>query len=229
MHICDANAFEITKSYFDSIIPAYSLEFIVDLKSSVGRFELPWTPPHDMIKIIEDVDRYEKIIADTQPVVIVECGTSDGGSAEWFMNRGLRVVTVDVRDTVPRERKIRCGEEILWLVGNSISSSVVEQIKDFVGNGRCMVAIDSDHHACHVLAEMELYNDLVNPGCYMVVEDGIFRWLPHDESRQWPGDHGPIDAIEAFMTKHDDFVRDEDIEKLHSITMDPAGWLRRMQ
>jgi cephalosporin hydroxylase/GT2 family glycosyltransferase len=227
IHTCHVDALEIIKPYMDRI-SADRLPFIADLEDSVKSFTRQWSDDvPSMVKIHEDVERYEKIIAETQPEVVVECGTFDGGSAEWLANLGLDVVTIDIEDHVPADRKARVGENVNWLIGSSVDVDIVAKVKEFIGNRRCMVALDSDHHTCHVLAEMELYKDLVSNECYMVVEDGLVRWVPIDEHRSLIN-HGPMQALECFLAYHHEFERDEDIERLHPATMHPAGWLRRI-
>jgi len=224
-HKCESRAMNLVQEYL--LTPKIGLPTIINIEGSVDVFSSSWYPPHGMIKIDEDVERYRYVIEDTEPEVIVECGTATGASAEWFSNFGPDVITVDVYDSVDSSRRLRCGSKVKWLIGSSIDSNIEKQIRDFAANKKCMVILDSDHHACHVLAEMKLYHDIVTPECYMVVEDGVFRWLPHDPDKQWPGGHGPLEAIETFLPNHKEFMRDENVESLYPITMDPAGWLRK--
>jgi cephalosporin hydroxylase/GT2 family glycosyltransferase len=225
-HTCDPRALEVVAG---QEAQADRLPFICDLDASAKAFPRQWSNDIPfMVKIKEDVERYEKIIQETKPEVIVEAGTWDGGSAEWFANQGLEVITIDTEDHVPATRKARYNGQITWLRGNSVEEGIVETVKELVGDKRCMVSLDSDHHACHVAAEMELYSDLVSDGCYMVVEDGLVRWVP-GEQHQTIVQHGPMEAIEHYLAHNSDFERDEALEKLYPATMHPAGWLRKAQ
>lgn len=204
------------------------IPFIADLEGSVKSFKRQWSDDvPGMVKIHEDVERYEKIIAETQPEIVVECGTWTGGSAEWLVSLGLEVVTIDIEDNVSPERKSKLDGRVHWLIGSSVDAEIEGLVKELVGDKRCMVILDSDHHACHVLSEMEIYWPLVSAGCYMVVEDGIVRYIPIEEHETLL-QHGPMEAIESFMGRHGQFERDETIEKLHPVTLFPAGWLKRL-
>lgn len=226
-HNCSGRAMLLIEDYQDA---KETLPILTDINGTLGTFSDPWSPPvFHAIKIKQDIDRYAKIIEEAEPEVIVELGTSSGGAAQWYASLGLDVVTVDIVSAVLQETKRDCGNKVQWIIGDSIDQNCYNRIRHEIGNKRCMLSIDSDHNACHVLAEMHLYNQFVSPGCYMVVEDGIFRWLPEQKATKWPGVHSPLSAIEAFMAVNHDFVRDEDIEMLHPITMNPCGWLRRAQ
>ncbi|HEX2550055.1 MAG TPA: hypothetical protein VHK64_00555, partial [Nocardioidaceae bacterium] len=49
-----------------------------------------------MLKLTEDLERYEQIIEATNPGLVIETGTRSGASAEWFAKQGCEVITVDV-------------------------------------------------------------------------------------------------------------------------------------
>lgn len=170
------------------------------------------------IKTREDLKRYQKILEATRPDLIIECGTWGGASALWF-SRFTQVVTIDI---VPRvDEKTLRKPGILWIIGSSTDPAIVSAVTKMAEGRRVMVILDSDHRAEHVRAEMAAYGPLVAPGCYMVVEDGIVRWM---DSENYPG---PLDAIEDFLPGNPDWVRDEETEQMFSISMHPAGWLRR--
>lgn len=218
-HDCN---YQIDSVLFDRI------PFIADLEESILAFNRQWTDDvPGMVKIHEDVERYEKVIAETQPDIVIECGTWNGGSAEWLASLGLEVVTIDIEDHVSPERKSKLSGSVHWLIGSSVDAEIVGHVKELVGDKRCMVILDSDHHACHVLTEMEIYWPFVTPGCYMVVEDGIVRYVPVKEHETMI-QHGSMEAIESFVARHDEFDIDDTIEKLHPVTLFPAGWLKRI-
>lgn len=172
-------------------------------------------------KTSEDLSRYHLVIEATQPEVLVECGTEGGGSARWFAAEGLDVVTIDVHlPTIDFANP--ANERITWLEGSSTAPAIVAAARDHVAGRRCMVSLDSDHHAAHVAAEIRAYGPLVAPGCYLVVEDGIVRWLP-----ELGYEHGPLDATEELLADDPAWQRDVRVEQLFAVSMFPAGWWER--
>lgn len=195
-----------------------TLDPIADPDLIRGSFYRQWGL-EAMAKLPEDLDRYERVLAATKPEVVVECGTWRGRSAQWLAERGVDVVTIDHVDQ--RDRAYD-HDRVTFLEGDTTDPAIVEKVAGMVAGRRAMVILDSDHHACHVAAEIAAYADLVSGGCYLVVEDGSFRWVHGTK-------HGPLDAIEQFLGSSSaaGWERDETIEGLHPVTQYPAGWLRR--
>lgn len=200
----------------------------------------------DLWKHNDDLRRYDQIIRDTQPDVIIETGTNTGASASWMVSGMPGRRTVYTIDTEPNRFNRSSDYGIVRMEGDSADSDTFEHIRDALkywpGQPRVMVSLDSDHSAAHVRQEIELYAPLVTPGCYLVVEDGIFSWLRDD---QWRA-HGcmradgiklydgtPLDAIDQWLKSYlgdvdaFPFERDEQIEFAYPVTMNPAGWWRR--
>jgi cephalosporin hydroxylase len=178
-----------------------------------------------MLKFPADLDRYAAIIDATRPEVIVETGTRTGGSARWFAEQGPDVITVDVNPVEFGEATER-GRRI-GIVGNSADPAVAARVAELVAGRRCMVSLDSDHSGPHVAAEIDLYGPLVSPGCYLVVEDGIFGYAPPALRAQ----HGlagmvgsPLDAIADKLLDTDGWSRDVAIERAAPVSSNPAGW-----
>jgi cephalosporin hydroxylase len=177
-------------------------------------------------KLAADLDRYSRIIAATRPDVVVECGTRYGGSALWFAGQGVDVITIDlIQKTSPPAHPA-----ITYLVGDSVHRGLAAQVAATVHGRRVMVSLDSDHSADHVTDEIDLYGPLVTPGCYLVVEDTI---LGHADQQALaavnlaglPG--SPLDAVRSRLVDNPAWVRDEEIEHLHSVSHHPMGWWRR--
>lgn len=174
------------------------------------------------IKTWEDVERYERAIAAARPTMLIETGTYAGYSAWWFRERVPLVVSIDINENVaPGFRR----PGLIFLTGDSISSDVFTLVRRLASNERVMVSLDSDHSAEHVLKEMNAYAPLVSIDSYLVVEDGIVRWLP--DNAGYVG--SPLDAIEAFVYTRDDFAIDTELEELWPQTQFPSGWLRRVR
>lgn len=180
------------------------------------------------IKIWEDLERYQAAINSSNPDVVIECGTHSGKSAEWFARQDVDVVTIDVNQSATSiEDAILSNPRVTFLIGDSVDPDTVSRVKHrILPNDRVMVVLDSDHNAAHVRQEIELYSPLVTAGCYLVVEDGIVRYLQSDPG--WPeGRPGPLEAIEDLLVDNPSWVRDRVIESMHPATMSPAGWWRR--
>ena len=97
-----------------------------------------------------------------------------------------------------------------------------------------MVVLDSCHTKQHVLAELKYYYDLVSPGSYIVVTDGIMKNLddvPRGKA-EWKLDN-PAEAAIEFVAQHPEFVIEQpqwpfnESELTQNITHWPSAWLRR--
>jgi cephalosporin hydroxylase len=159
---------------------------------------------------------YQEILYSTRPDLIIETGTSAGGSALFLasicdlLDNG-RVVSIDIR-----KQKRPKHKRITYLNGSSLSVDVKTEKQ-----GRVMVILDSDHSKNHVLAELHKYAPLVSQGCYLIVEDtatGI------TSSEFGPG---PAEAVAEFLQGNQDFIVDRDCEKF-LLTFNPGGYLRRI-
>lgn len=163
------------------------------------------------VKISEDLDRYERVIAASRPEVIVETGSYAGASARWF-RQWAPVISVDI-DHGRLRPDVRDDPGITWVQGNSATVAVIDRVRDLVAGRPALVSLDSDHDPSHVYAEMCAYAPLVPPGGYMVVEDGVVEGL--------------VEEIGDFLAGHPDWTVDAEIEQMHPVTLFPSGWLRR--
>jgi cephalosporin hydroxylase len=205
---------------------------LVDVEDSLATFDrrehIQRVDGVKVLKLRTDLDRYAHAIAETKPDVLVETGSRFGGSALWFAQHGVPVISVDLD-----ERNRPAHPDITWIRGDSADPHIAERITELVAGRRCMVSLDSLHTAPHVQAEIGLYGPLVSPGCHLVVEDTIFGWAEPGQLRKLTLapliDFGtPLDAVEQTVAHDPSWVRDEDIEKMHPTSHHPIGWWRRV-
>ena len=168
-----------------------------------------------------------EIIFETKPTIIIECGSYMGGTSLFFAHimdnakiDGM-VFSIDVQD-----KSMANHPKIKRLIGISTSGLIFRRIEDEMGSGdKVMVVLDSDHRTENVLKEMQIYSNIVTPGCYMVVMDSNLGGNPINLPEI--GD-GPMKAIEAFLKLDDRFEIDITKEKFY-FTFAPSGWLRRVK
>lgn len=204
-----------------------------DLQASLDA--IPRQYAEGAIKITEDIARYQVIFDRVKPDVIVEAGCFSGKAASWFSRAAqCRVVTIDVTPCIdPGTAHVWSDLPIRLIVGSTIDACTVEAVGDAIADtseelgrpARVMVSLDSDHSAAHVAEEIRLYGPMVTSGSYMVVEDGLLRWMPDEERRHYTGD--PLDAIEALLASDDRWERDVELENMFPATQHPSGWLKR--
>lgn len=180
------------------------------------------------VKTIEDLSRYEEVIAEVKPDLIIECGTFSGKSALWFARTaGCTVVTIDTTPYIDPDVEEAWREHTIYdFVGSSTDPEIIDHVLDFAEDAeRIMVTLDSDHSAPHVSAEIAAYSPMVSVGSYMVVEDGLLRYMPDEERKHYTGN--PLDAIEAFMKGNTSWELNEELQNRYPVTQFPGGWLRR--
>ena len=185
-------------------------------------------------KLEADLDRYREVIEQTRPDVLIETGTRYGGSALWFALLGLDVITIDIDDATPTGYEaLSSSVHRVVDINGSTHPGVVEAVAGMVEGLRVMVSLDSDHHMPHVVAEIEAYAPLVSPGCYLVVEDGIFDLAENRRDAANGGINiptigGPFRAIEATLAEWSGWERDRVIEAMSPLSHHPAGWWRKL-
>jgi cephalosporin hydroxylase len=173
-------------------------------------------PPFDWL-VMQD------IIQETRPSLIVEIGSYEGGFALWMAhladNMGLdtRIIGLDVTDRPTAVQHPR----IHWVIGDATSEGTRGRVNELAEGRKGLVIEDSDHKQHVTRRLLEMYHDLVAPGCYFVVEDtaGEFLSLP-----PFPG---PLPAVREFIQEHgDQFAIDRSREK-YILTYNTSGYLLR--
>lgn len=206
----------------------------VDVEASYAALTSPdGFPEHHGLQIwktVDDMARYRHIIEATRPTVVVETGTHQGGFAAWLVSLGLLVITVDVASAAGRPARLR---GVRFVHGDSVAAKTLTEVRSKIPSGcRVMVTLDSEHAAPHVVAEIGAYGELVSPGCYLVVEDGLADLVGAHRSHLFgatvPQLGGPLSAITQTLTTDGRWVRDVDVENLTAVSHNPAGWWRRV-
>lgn len=192
----------------------------LDIEASLARVGAQYYFP-DMLKLPEDLDRYQAVIAADAPDLLIECGTRACGSACWFAAQGPEVITIDIGAV-----NFGPGERVTQIVGDSASAGVADRVAEAARGRRVMVSLDSDHSAAHVAAEIRLYGPLVSPGCHLVVEDGLIAWFSAEmrNAHGNPADSSPLDAIGQLLDGNPEWERDVTTEQMHTTSLYPAGW-----
>jgi len=166
---------------------------------------------------------YQEILFEIKPALIVESGTSFGGSAYYlakvcdWLDRG-RVVSIDIEEQSGRPLHPR----IEYLTGSSTSDVILTKIGNLARDAETvLVILDSCHEKDHVLAELRSYSPFVTSGSYIIVEDTNVNGHPVNK-KFGPG---PMEAVDSFLLEAPEFSIDRSREKL-LMTFNPRGFLR---
>ncbi|MBV8166925.1 MAG: class I SAM-dependent methyltransferase [Alphaproteobacteria bacterium] len=179
------------------------------------------------VKCPLDLWVYQELLVRHRPDLIVECGTSFGGSALFLatmcelLDHG-RILSIDI-DASKAEIRPR-HPRIQYLAGSSTDPDIVgEAVRQAAMVDRVMVILDSDHTQTHVAGELDAYHGLVRKGGYLIVEDTNVNGHPTE-----PGfGPGPMEALDAFLAQHPEFVIDSACERF-LMTCNPRGYLVRV-
>mgnify|MGYP005852686035 CR=1 FL=1 len=176
-----------------------------------------------------DVAIYLHLLEVLRPASIVEIGTREGGSALLLADMaamvGLapQVVSVDIAPPAQPPADPR----IIFLAGD------VHDLAAVFGAGGLralpgprLVVEDSAHTRAGCRAALDFFADALDPGDYLVVEDGVIDDLGMSDRF----DGGPNRAIADFFAERPDvFEVDEGLCDMfgRNATYSPNGWLRR--
>jgi cephalosporin hydroxylase len=197
-----------------------------------------------VIQLPEDLLRVQEVMAAVRPDVIVETGIAHGGSLVFYatlckaFGRG-RVVGVDVEIRAHNRQAIEehpLFELITLVEGDSIDPETVARVEAQISPSETvMVLLDSRHTKDHVLGELRAYGELVTPGSYLVVMDGIMERVAgaprSDDDWAW---NNPVAAIDEFLGEDPRFAAEEPPLAFNEglvterITYWPRGYLKRI-
>lgn len=215
---------------------------LTDIPASIQELRDIWGQGAGIHKREPDLKRYEVLIERIKPKVVVETGLYYGQSQVWFAKRVPYIINVEInRETTADYLSNVHNLEWPPLNGHIVlgdSSTVFPRVKEMVDQigGDVLVVLDSNHDTETVFREMKLYSQLVTPGSYMVVEDGLLHFLPQNPGGAFMGaetphnwfEGDPLLAIQAFMRDNgNDWIVDTDIENMFPTTQHVGGWLRR--
>lgn len=148
-----------------------------------------------MLKNPFDLALYALLLERTQPATLVEIGTHAGGSALWFADQrpGMHVLSIDLHtpDGVshPSVDFVRGDAQRL---GDVLTPATMQSLARPL-----LVVEDSNHLAGTTFAVLEFFDRWLQPGEYIVIEDGILTAMRAGEAY----DGGPLRAIHEFLSR----------------------------
>ena len=121
---------------------------------------------------------------------------------------------------------------ITWLIGDTLDPATTASVAELVQGRRTMVSLDAEHAAPHVIREIQDYGKFVTPGCYLVVEDGIFDLIEPERAHlggaRIPLEGGPLQAM-SVLVGDPEWQRDAKIERMSARSHHPCGFWRRKE
>ena len=174
----------------------------------------------------------QEIISDIKPDFLIETGTAEGGSSLFYatildyVSKNGKVITVDIENKIKKQTAELpvFKKRVKFILGDSVSSEVINAIQKKVKNHKVLVTLDSLHTKDHVLKELKLYSNFVSLGSYIVVQDTNING--HPVAPEFGP--GPMEAIEEFLKTDDRFIVDHSREEF-LLTFYPSGYLKRVK
>jgi cephalosporin hydroxylase len=148
-----------------------------------------------MLKNPFDLALYAMLLERAQPATLIEVGTNAGGSALWFADQRseMRVLSIDLAPpegvSHPSVRFLRGDAQRL---GEVLTPELMQSLARPL-----LVVEDSSHFAGTTAAVLDFFDAWLQPGEYIVIEDGILTTMRAADSY----DGGPLRAIHEFLAR----------------------------
>ena len=178
---------------------------------------------YDSAKTPEDMWLYQETLTELRPSLIIEFGSSRGGTALFYADMldllrvpDGRVLSIDIQS----RPNMPVHDRLTFFVGHSRHEPAIAAVKDAVAKARGPVLIieDSEHTEQHIVGGLELYADMVTVGSYYVVEDLGYPDL------QSPARIG----VDAFLKRNPKFKVDQTKDR-YLVSVANGGWLKRVK
>jgi|ETNmetMinimDraft_23_1059889.scaffolds.fasta_scaffold31464_3 cephalosporin hydroxylase len=199
-----------------------------------------------IIQYPQDIMAMQELIWRIKPDLIIETGIAHGGSLIYYASllellettntvTGGRIVGIDIDIREHNREAIESHpmfKRIELIEGSSINDETICAVKSKIGAAKnIMVVLDSNHTHDHVLKELELYEEFVSEGSYLVVFDTVIENMSEDmfDDRPWGIGDNPMTAVKQFLKDRNDFEIDSEIDNKLLITVAPSGYLRRVR
>ena len=192
-----------------------------------------------IIQMPGDLIVFQDIVYKTRPDLIIETGVARGGSLIFWasiqqlcgIQGKVLGIDIDIREHAHQAiNSSRQKNQIQLLEGSSTDLEIFSQVKKLsTKSKRVMVVLDSNHTHEHVLAELNLYADIVTRDCMLLVLDTVIDDLTPDSDRPWGPGASPKSAVIEFMnSRPNDFENTLVYETRAAISVAPKGyWLKR--
>lgn len=178
------------------------------------------------IKCPFDYVLYQVLLTEIKPDLVIEIGTSKGGSALYLadlleLNGKGELHTIDLPGntedaSLRKHPRIRIFKE-------GFAKYDTSQLKNYP----CILVIeDGSHRYEDCLAALEKFSPFVSKDSYFIVEDGIVNAL--GRKKEFNG--GPLRAIRDFLVHRPSFIIDRHYCDYfgHNATFNVDGYLKRI-
>ena len=199
-----------------------------------------------LAKFPQDLWTYEKLINDTDPEIILEIGTNEGGFTRWLYDRLVSLNTLD-RNKKPRTvigLDINIGlarRNLKELMENKFAevsikllecnlldkisiNSALQEIQK-MSNGKSVLIIEDSGHTYETTkAALDSFSGLLKLSEWFIVEDTCVDLEALRECKEWP--RGALKATEDFLLLNSHFER-SNLNHMYEITCHPFGFLQK--
>ena len=207
-----------------------------------------------VIQYPQDIVALQEIIWECKPDLIIETGVARGGSVclsasmlatldmcdaltngplSDFPNPSRKVIAIDIDIRKHNHDALKAHPLFPYMhliQGSSVADDVVAEVKKIAKSyNSIMVILDSNHTHDHVLAELQLYSDLVTDNSYCVVFDTVIENLPKNmhPDRPWEPGNSPMTALDEFLANNSDFSINGEIDAKLQLSVAPRGYLKK--
>jgi cephalosporin hydroxylase len=175
-----------------------------------------------------DLALYPLLLDRLRPRTLIEIGSGEGGSALWFADQAqlrgldLRILSVDLV-----EPDGVAHPAITFLGGDASDLEAVLPPDTMQALARPLLVVeDSNHAAATTAAVLDFFDPWLEPGEYIVIEDGILTDM--QVADLYGG--GPLSAVHAFLARSSDrYEVDRGVCDFFgtNVTWNVDGYLRR--